>query len=108
MSNYSTYHCTNCSREIEPIISCPNCIVTDPSLEAKLQIARELIKDLLEELRPYAQPSRDTTKGPGWEWNYVEIKHEFDYEYYPNHVDKKVIEEFEKRFKAIEEILETK
>lgn len=64
-----------------------------------------LIKDLLQELKPYAQARRDTNKGEGWEWHYVEIKHESDYEFYPNHIDKKTIEDFELRIAERDKIL---
>jgi hypothetical protein len=53
-------------------------------------------KELLEELRPYSQGRRDQSS-QDWQtnWKEVEIKNESDYEFYPNHVEKEVIEKFE-------------
>jgi hypothetical protein len=70
-------------------------------LTKRIEKLTETLQDAIFELKCYSQGRRDTSFH-GWEktWKEIEIVHESDYEYYPNHVDKKTIDEF---LKVLEE-----
>jgi len=56
------------------------------TLIAELKQLRECKDEAIEVAKFYAQTRRDTSF-EGWEkeWKYIEAKHDYDYEYYPNH-----------------------
>lgn len=82
--------------EFEP---CPpaekiHAIEAGPVLE-KIKRLEDGLRMAIDELKIYSQARRDTSNGDFAQWNFVEIKHESDYEFYPNHVDKETISELE-------------
>lgn len=48
---------------------------------------RQFLRDAVNDLEFYSQARRDTSF-EGWqlEWRYIPIKHESDYEFFPNHI----------------------
>lgn len=60
----------------------------------------QALNDAIAELSMYAQGRRDTSF-QGWErtWKEIEVKHDFDYEFYPNHIDKETVEELKEVLK---------
>lgn len=65
-------------------------------LKEQLQRVTEALSEAIAELKTYAQGRRDTSF-EGWqkEWREIEVKHESDYEFYPNHVDRETIQRLE-------------
>ena len=70
-------------------------LITD--LANRVHELEHALEDAISELTMYAQGRRDDSF-EGWErtWKEIPIKHESDYEFYPNHVDKETIEELKK------------
>jgi hypothetical protein len=71
------------------------CVIT--YLGKRILELEKALEDAIAELSSYAQGRRDQSF-EGWEktWKEIPIKNEFDYEYYPNHVDVETIEELKK------------
>ncbi len=63
-------------------------------LEKELAKVKDVANDLLCDLRLYASPRRDMT-GDLSKWKYIEVRHEADYEFYPNHITKEEIAAYE-------------
>ena len=71
-----------------------------------VEVLESGFKEAIEELKPYAFGKRDQSFD-GWqkEWRHIEIENEFDYEHYPNHVDKEMIQRFENILSQRREIM---
>jgi hypothetical protein len=65
------------------------------------------LKEAVDELRSYAQARRDQSF-KGWEstWKEIEIKHESDYEYYPNHVCRETIDDYDAVIEKMDQFIQ--
>lgn len=64
-------------------------------MKKRAEVLVEAYKNLLIDLEHYATPRRDNNPAlPGHEWHYIKIKHESDYEYYPNHILKEEVDDY--------------
>lgn len=70
-------------------------------LEMQSVQLRILARELLEELSTYSQARRDMRVKDLSKWKFIKIKHESDYEFYPNHIDQETIEAYEKRLSVL-------
>lgn len=77
-------------KELEAQFKCDTCNIND--LAAQNARLRELLEMSINNLEGYSLARRDKSF-EGWEkeWREVEIKHESDYEFYPNHITKEEI-----------------
>jgi len=116
---YGTTDCPTCEGRVALFIKkngCLNCRTEKPTptggsdipkLLKIIELYREALTIAIGELEGYSAGRRDQSF-EGWqmEWREVKIRHESDYEFYPNHVEKAFISELRATEAKAEEIVE--